>query len=83
MIIKDTSIVFSLATGDPIRIEDKGKRPYTTRLKMTVVQSSNGFPRMNADKNAIDRRFRVLSFSELKGKPDRELRITILIAPKC
>ena len=54
MIIKDTSIVFSLATGDPIRIEDKGKRPYTTRLKMTVVQSSNGFPRMNADKNAIE-----------------------------
>ncbi|MCO4495004.1 phage associated protein [Streptococcus infantarius subsp. infantarius] len=74
VIIKDTSILFSLATGDPIRIEDKGKRPYTTRLKMTVVQSSNGFPRMNADKNAIDRRFRVLSFSELKGKPDKRIK---------
>lgn len=74
VVIKDTSIVFSLATGDPIRIEDKKQRPYTTRLKMTVVQSSNGFPRMNADKKAIDRRFRVLSFSELKGKPDKRIK---------
>lgn len=82
MIIKDTSIVFSLATGDPIRIEDKGKRPYTTRLKMTVVQSSNGFPRMNADKNAIDRRFRVLSFSELKGKPDKRIKNDYINRPE-
>lgn len=82
MIIKDTSIVFSLATGDPIRIEDKGKRPYTTRLKMTVVQSSNGFPRMNADKNAIDRRFRVLSFSELKGKPDKRIKNNYINRPE-
>lgn len=74
VIIQDTSIVFSLATGDPIKIEDKGRRPYTTRLKMTVVQSSNGFPRMNADKKAINRRFRVLSFSELKGKPDKRIK---------
>lgn len=82
MIIKDTSIVFSLATGDPIRIEDKGKRPYTTRLKMTVVQSSNGFPRMNADKNAIDRRFRVLSFSKLKGKPDKRIKNNYINRPE-
>ncbi|WP_414518036.1 phage/plasmid primase, P4 family [Streptococcus alactolyticus] len=82
VIIKDTSIVFSLATGDPIRIEDKGKRPYTTRLKMTVVQSSNGFPRMNADKNAIDRRFRVLSFSELKGKPDKRIKNDYINRPE-
>lgn len=82
VVIKDTSIVFSLATGDPIRIEDKGKRPYTTRLKMTVVQSSNGFPRMNADKNAIDRRFRVLSFSELKGKPDNRIKNDYINRPE-
>lgn len=82
VVIKDTSIVFSLATGDPIRIEDKGKRPYTTRLKMTVVQSSNGFPRMNADKNAIDRRFRVLSFSELKGKPDKRIKNDYINRPE-
>ena len=82
VVIKDTSIVFSLATGDPIRIEDKGKRPYTTRLKMTVVQSSNGFPRMNADKNAIDRRFRVLTFSELKGKPDKRIKNDYINLPE-
>lgn len=74
VVIKDTSVVFSLATGDPIRIEDKGKRPYTTRKRMTVVQSSNGFPRMNADQKAINRRFRVLTFSELKGKADKRIK---------
>lgn len=74
VVIKDTSVVFSLATGNPIRIEDKGKRPYTTRKRMTVVQSSNGFPRMNADQKAINRRFRVLTFSELKGKADKRIK---------
>lgn len=82
VIIKDTSILFSLATGDPIKIEDKGRRPYTTRLKMTVVQSSNGFPRMNADKKAINRRFRVLSFSELKGKPDKRIKSDYVSRPE-
>lgn len=74
-IIKDTSDMFSLATGDIMTIEDKGKRPYSIRLNMTVVQSSNGLPRMNGDKSAIDRRFRILPFTkEFKGKPNKAIK---------
>ena len=63
-VIKDTSNMFSLATGDIMTIEDKGKRPYSLRLNMTIVQSSNGLPRMNGDRGAIDRRFKILSFTK-------------------
>ncbi|MFT8282855.1 phage/plasmid primase, P4 family [Streptococcus agalactiae] len=74
-VIKDTSDMFSLATGDIMTIEDKGKRPYSIRLNMTVVQSSNGLPRMNGDKSAIDRRFRILIFSSrFKDKPNPAIK---------
>ncbi|MCP1770956.1 putative DNA primase/helicase [Streptococcus gallinaceus] len=74
-VIKDTSDMFSLATGDIMTIEDKGKRPYSIRLNMTVVQSSNGLPRMNGDKSAIDRRFRILPFTKIfKGKPNKAIK---------
>lgn len=74
-VIKDTSDMFSLATGDIMTIEDKGKRPYSIRLNMTVVQSSNGLPRMNGDKSAIDRRFRILPFTKVfKDKPNKAIK---------
>ncbi|HEN7294640.1 TPA: DNA primase, partial [Streptococcus agalactiae] len=74
-IIKDTSDMFSLATGDIMTIEDKGKKPYSLRLNMTVVQSSNGLPRMNGDVSAIDRRFRILIFSSrFKDKPNPAIK---------
>ncbi|RSJ12123.1 phage/plasmid primase, P4 family [Streptococcus intermedius] len=74
-VIRDTSDMFSLATGDIMTIEDKGKRPYSIRLNMTVVQSSNGLPRMNGDKSAIDRRFRILPFTKVfKDKPNKAIK---------
>lgn len=74
-IIKDTSDMFSLATGDIMTIENKGEKPYSLRLNMTVVQSSNGLPRMNGDVSAIDRRFRVLTFSnKFKAKPNPSIK---------
>lgn len=74
-VIKDTSDMFSLATGDIMTIEEKGKRPYSIRLNMTVVQSSNGLPRMNGDKSAIDRRFRILPFTKaFKDKPNKAIK---------
>ncbi|WP_307977096.1 phage/plasmid primase, P4 family [uncultured Streptococcus sp.] len=74
-IIKDTSDMFSLTTGDIMTIEDKGKKPYSVRLVMTVVQSSNGLPLMKGDKAAIDRRFRVLPFTKMfKGKPNKAIK---------
>ena len=74
-IIKDTSVLFSLVTGDIMTIEEKQKKPYSIRLIMTVIQSSNGLPRMNGDKNAIDRRFRILPFSDsFIGKPNKAIK---------
>lgn len=73
--IKDTSVMFSLTTGDPITIEEKGKKPYSLTLNMTVIQSSNGFPNMVGDVQAIERRFRVLPFtSRFKGKPNKAIK---------
>ncbi|MGM9884493.1 phage/plasmid primase, P4 family [Streptococcus hyointestinalis] len=73
--IEDTSTMFSLTTGDPITIEEKGKKPYSLRLNMTVIQSSNGFPNMVGDVQAIGRRFRVLEFSSsFKGKPNKAIK---------
>lgn len=74
-VIKDTSNMFSLATGDIMTIEDKGKRPYSLRLNMTIVQSSNSLPRMNGDREAIDRRFKILPFTKVfKGKPNKAIK---------
>lgn len=75
-VINDTSIMFSLATGDIMTIEEKQKKPYSIRLNMTVIQSSNGFPRMNGDKSAIDRRFRILPFTgAFKDKPNKAIKM--------
>lgn len=73
--IKNTSAIFSLVTGDPLKIEEKGKTPYTLRLRLPVVQSSNGFPKMEADKEAISRRFVIVPFKKAyQGKPNRAIR---------
>ncbi|MEQ9810181.1 phage/plasmid primase, P4 family [Streptococcus jiangjianxini] len=73
--IKNTSTIFSLVTGDPLKIEEKGKTPYTLRLRLPVVQSSNGFPKMEADKGAITRRFVVVPFKKAyQGKPNRAIK---------
>lgn len=75
ILIKDTSDIFSLATGDIMTIEQKGKQPYSIKFNMTIVQSSNGLPRMTGDKSAIDRRFRVLPFTKVfKDKPNKAIK---------
>lgn len=73
--IKDTSDLFSLTTGDIMTIEEKGKKPYSLQLQMTVIQSSNGFPDMQGDKDAINRRFRILPFTnKFKDKPNKAIK---------
>lgn len=75
VIIKDTSDMFSLTTGDIVTIEEKGKKPYSLKMNMTIIQSSNGFPRMNGDTAAINRRFRILAFSsKFKDKPNPKIK---------
>lgn len=74
-VIKDTSDLFSLVTGDLLTIEEKGKKPYSLTLSMTVIQSSNGMPTMEGDSEAIGRRFRILPFAgEFVGKPDKAIK---------
>lgn len=77
--IKDTSILFSIAGGDVLRIEEKGKTPYSLHIKIPVIQSSNGFPNMNADIDAINRRFVVLPFTKsFKGKFNPKIKAEYL-----
>lgn len=74
-VISDTSEMFSLASDDPLTIEEKGKQPYSLYLNPTIIQSSNGFPIMDGDAGAIDRRFRILSFTKVfKGNPKKEIK---------
>ena len=74
-VIKDTSVMFSIATGDIISVERKGKDRYSARLNVVVIQSSNGFPRMNGDTYAIQRRFVVVPFTgAFKGKPNKKIK---------
>ncbi|MDG3142560.1 phage/plasmid primase, P4 family [Streptococcus suis] len=81
--IKNTSAIFSLVTGDPLKIEEKGKTPYTLRLRLPVIQSSNGFPVMTADKEAIKRRFVVVPFKKTyKGHPNRAIKNDYLRRPE-
>lgn len=74
-IIKDTSELFSLTTGDIMTIEEKGLKPYSLRLQMTVIQSSNGLPIMDGDKDAITRRLMIIPFtSKYKNKPNKAIK---------
>lgn len=81
--IKDTSEMFSLVTGDIMTIEEKGLKPYSLRLNMTVVQSSNGLPIMKGDRSAIDRRFRILAFTKIfKDKPNKAIKDDYINRPE-
>lgn len=82
-VISDTSEMFSLASDDPLTIEEKGKQPYSLYLNPTIIQSSNGFPIMDGDAGAIDRRFRILSFTRVfKGKPRKEIKDDYINRPE-
>lgn len=82
-LIKDTSEMFSLVTGDIMTIEEKGLKPYSLRLNMTVVQSSNGLPIMKGDRSAIDRRFRILAFTKVfKDNPNKAIKDDYINRPE-
>lgn len=82
-LIKDTSEMFSLVTGDIMTIEEKGLKPYSLRLNMTVVQSSNGLPIMKGDRSAIDRRFRILAFTKVfKDRPNKAIKDDYINRPE-
>ena len=82
-ILRDTSKLFSLVSGDMVSVERKKKDAYSTYLKTVVIQSTNGLPRMVGDSNAIKRRMVILPFrNSFTGKPNRAIKEDYLKRPK-
>lgn len=61
--IDDSSNFKSVATGDYVQIEFKNKQPYRTRLRCTVIQSSNGLPQFKDKTNALLNRLLIVPFN--------------------
>ncbi|MBC1744016.1 DNA primase [Listeria welshimeri] len=69
--IDDSSNFNSVVTGDNIMVEQKNKQPYGTSFRMTVIQSTNGMPKMKNKTNGTYRRFVIVPFkADLKGGKD-------------
>jgi len=62
--IDDSSNFNSVVTGDSVRVERKNKDGYSTNFKMTVIQSTNGLPRIHNKTEGTYRRFLIVQFKE-------------------
>ncbi|PGS81652.1 DNA primase [Bacillus cereus] len=68
--IDDSSNFNSVVTGEPIFAEEKGKQPYTTVYKKTVIQSTNGLPKVRNKTNGTYRRFLIIPFKKTFSADD-------------
>ncbi|EAF1043850.1 DNA primase [Listeria monocytogenes] len=69
--IDDSSNFNSVVTGDEIMVEQKNKHPYSANFHMTVIQSTNGMPKMRNKTDGTYRRFIIVPFkANLKGGKD-------------
>ncbi|UJF15006.1 phage/plasmid primase, P4 family [Jeotgalibaca sp. MA1X17-3] len=69
--IDDSSNFNSVITGDAVRIEQKNKPAYSTEFNMTVIQSTNGLPRVHNTTEGTYRRFLIVQFKQtFKGDSD-------------
>ncbi|WP_051912607.1 DNA primase family protein [Carnobacterium funditum] len=69
--IDDSSNFNSTVTGDPVRIEQKNKAAYSTVFNMTVIQSTNGLPRVHNTTEGTYKRFLIVQFKQaFKGEGD-------------
>jgi P4 family phage/plasmid primase-like protien len=60
-------------SGDAIKVEDKGKTPYITKLRAGHVFASNHLPEVSDINDAFWRRWRVISFNEtFKGEDQKK-----------
>lgn len=60
--VDDSSTFNSVVTGEPIFIENKGKDGYSKKLDLTVIQSTNGLPRLKNKTKGSTRRFLIIPF---------------------
>lgn len=66
--IDDSSVFNSFVTGDPIMIEQKNKPAYSATFNMTVLQSTNGLPRIHNKSNGTYKRFLIVEFRQVFDK---------------
>ncbi|MGX4764240.1 DNA primase family protein [Holzapfeliella sp. JNUCC 72] len=65
----------SVVTGDPIVINAKHEKPFTTRLTPFVVQSMNGLPRFKDSTDGLLRRIRIVKFNHAYKGEDNNRQI--------
>lgn len=60
--IDDSSNFNSVVTGDSVMVEEKNKPAYSTSFQMTVIQSTNGMPKIHNKTEGTYRRLVIVPF---------------------
>ena len=60
--VDDSSNFNSVVTGDPVIVEHKGQMGYVVEFNMTIIQSTNGLPRIKNKTHGTYRRFLIVPF---------------------
>lgn len=60
--VDDSSNFNSVVTGDPVIVEHKGKGGYVVEFNLTIIQSTNGLPRIKNKTNGTYRRLLIVPF---------------------
>ncbi|WP_206172075.1 phage/plasmid primase, P4 family [Vagococcus fluvialis] len=69
--IDDSSNFNSVVTGDSVMVEEKNKPAYSTKFQMTIIQSTNGMPKIHNKTEGTYRRLVIVPFSaNFKGEGD-------------
>lgn len=66
--IDDSSNFNSVVTGDILRVEQKNKPVYSASFNMTIIQSTNGLPRIHNKTEGTYRRFLIVQFQQAFNK---------------
>lgn len=66
--IDDSSNFNSVVTGDNLRVEQKNKPAYSTNFNMTIIQSTNGLPKIHNKTEGTYRRFLIVQFQQSFNK---------------
>jgi putative DNA primase/helicase len=61
--IDDSSNFNSVVTGDLVMIEQKNKPAYASKFNMTIIQSTNGMPKIKNKSNGTYRRVLIVPFN--------------------
>lgn len=61
--VEDSSTFQSVVTGDPVFVEHKHQNGYHSNFYTTVIQSSNGLPRIGGSSSGTNRRLLIVPFN--------------------